>query len=152
MIRTERRLRLCVALIVCNIAVIWGNSLLPASVSAAISGFISNLLGAVLNGLGAASHGEGPLRKLAHFLEFTSFGLLLGWHISMGRTKKWILPTILTGVSVACVDETLQRFTPGRAPRITDVGIDTAGLLLGISLLLLGKYISKKKQNNKIGG
>ena len=149
MIRAGKgRKALCAVLLVCNLLFIWGNSLLTASVSSAISGWVKELLRFVFGGIGTGMHGEGPIRKLAHFLEFTSFGLLLGWRISMDRGKKWILPTALSGVSVACVDETLQRFTPGRSPQITDVGIDTAGLLLGIGLLLLGKHIRSKQQNN----
>ena len=147
MIRQNRK-AIATALVCANLLFIWGNSLLPASVSAAFSRWVKELLGFVLSGLGADIQDEGPLRKLAHFLEFASFGFLLGWRISMDRKNKWILPTLLSGASVACVDELLQHFSPGRAPRITDVGIDTSGVVLGISLLLLGKYIRKKKQNN----
>ena len=150
MIRRNRK-GIATALVCANLLFIWGNSLLPASASAALSQWVGRLLGAVLGGLGATAHGEGPLRKMAHFLEFTSFGALLGWRISVSRPKSWILPTLLLGVSVASVDELLQHLSPGRAPRILDVGIDTAGLLLGIALLTLGKYIKSKKQN-KSGG
>ena len=146
MLRRNRK-GIVTALVCANLLFIWVNSLLPASVSAAISGWVSQFLGFVLDGIGGGMYGEGPLRKLAHFLEFASFGLLLGWRISMNKNK-WIPPTFSLGVSVACVDELLQHFSPGRAPRITDVGIDTAGLLLGISLLALGKYIVSKKQSN----
>ena len=132
------------ALVCVNLLFIWINSLLPASVSAAFSGWIKELLFGTDGGTG---EGHGLLRKLAHFTEFCSFGFLLGWRISKDRENKWILPTLLSGVSVACVDELLQHFSPGRAPRILDVCIDTAGVMLGISLLLLGKYIRSKKQN-----
>ncbi len=147
MIRQNRK-GIATALVCANLLFIWGNSLLPATVSGAISGWVKEMLGLLLDGFGPEVQGEGPLRKLAHFLEFCSFGLLLGWRISMDRKNKWILPTLSLGVSVACVDELLQHLSPGRAPRITDVGIDTSGLLLGIGLLLLGKYIISKKQNN----
>jgi len=146
MIRRNKK-RIATALVCANLLFIWVNSLLPASVSAAFSRWVKALLGFVLDGLGADIQGEGPLRKLAHFLEFTSFGLLLGWRISLNRKNKWILPTFWLGVSVACVDELLQHLSPGRAPRITDVGIDTSGVVLGISLLALGKYIRRKKQS-----
>ena len=148
MIQRNRK-ALATVLVCANLLFIWGNSLLPASVSAAFSRWVKELLGFLLEGLsGEQVQAEGSLRKLAHFLEFTSFGLLLGWRLSMGRKNKWILPTLGLGVSVACVDELLQHFSPGRAPRITDVGIDTAGIVLGIGLLALGKYIISKKQNN----
>lgn len=143
----QNRKTLATVLVCANLLFIWVNSLLPASVSAAFSGWVKRLLGFVLDGIGADIQGEGPLRKLAHFLEFTSFGLLLGWRISMDRKNKWILPTFVLGVSVASVDELLQHLSPGRAPRITDVGIDTLGVALGISLLALGKYIRSKKQS-----
>lgn len=145
MLRRNRK-GIATVLVCANLLFIWGNSLLPASVSSAISGWVKELLGFVLGGLGTGQ-GEGPIRKLAHFLEFTSLGLLLGWRISMDRIKKWILPTFLSGVSVACVDELLQHFSPGRAPRILDVCIDAAGVVLGIGLLFLGKHIRSKKQN-----
>ena len=133
------------ALLCANLLFIWGNSLLPASVSDAFSQWVGKLLGAVISGLGGSFSGEGPLRKLAHFLEFTSLGLLLGWRISLNRENSWILPAFLSGVSAAFADELLQHLSPGRAPRILDVGIDTAGVILGIALLTLGKYIRKKK-------
>lgn len=145
MLRRNRK-GIATVLVCANLLFIWGNSLLPASVSSAISGWVKELLGFVLGGLGTGQ-GEGPIRKLAHFLEFTSLGLLLGWRISMDRIKTWILPTFLSGVSVACVDELLQHFSPGRAPRILDVCIDAAGVVLGIGLLFLGKHIRSKKQN-----
>ena len=146
MIRRNRK-PVATVLVGANLLFIWINSLLPASVSAAFSGWIKALLGFVMDDTGGLLQGEGILRKIAHFLEFASFGCLLGWRISMNLKNKWILPTLGLGVSVACVDELLQHLSPGRAPRITDVGIDTAGFLLGISLLVLGKHIRSKKQN-----
>ena len=146
MTRRSRKV-VATALVCANLLFIWVNSLLPASVSAAFSRWVKELLGFVLDGLGPDVPGEGPLRKLAHFLEFCSFGLLLGWRISLDRTNQWILPTFGLGVSVASVDELLQHLSPGRAPRITDVGIDSLGVVLGIGLLTLGKYIRSKKQS-----
>ena len=141
--------RLATALICANLLFIWGNSLLPASVSGAISSWVKGLLEIFVGGDGTPSEGDGLLRKLAHFMEFASLGLLLGWRWSFSRKNMWILPTFVSGVSAACVDELLQHFSPGRAPRILDVGIDTLGVVLGIGLLILGKYIvRKKKQNN----
>lgn len=139
------RKRLATALICANLLFIWGNSLLPASVSGAFSQWVKDLLDILVGGDGLPSEGDGLLRKLAHFLEFTSLGLLLGWRFFMSRPNSWILPALLLGVSAACVDELLQHFSPGRAPRFTDVGIDALGVALGIGLLVLGKYIRNKQ-------
>ena len=35
MIRTSKRMRICTALLLCNLAFIWGNSLLPGELSGA---------------------------------------------------------------------------------------------------------------------
>ena len=50
MIRTDKRMRLCTALLICNLIFIWGNSLLPGSVSGAISDAVKSLLENVLPG------------------------------------------------------------------------------------------------------
>ena len=39
------------------------------------------------------------------------------------------------GLSVACADETIQLFVPGRAGMITDVGIDMMGCALSVVLI-----------------
>ena len=138
---------LVTALLIGNLLFIWGNSLLPASVSGAISQWAKELLEYLLGIQGGSSQGDGLLRKLAHFLEFTSLGLLLGWRWAISRPKSWRIPALLSGVSVAFADELLQHLAPGRAPRMLDVGIDTLGVTLGITLLILGT-LYKKKQNN----
>ena len=38
--RNQKKIRLWAILVICNILFIWGNSLLPGSVSGAISGFV----------------------------------------------------------------------------------------------------------------
>ena len=152
MIRRNKK-TIATVLVCANLLFIWGNSLLPASVSGAISQWVKEMLGFLMEGLGGgALHGDGPIRKLAHFLEFTCLGLLLGWRCCLSLENKWIPPAFASGVSVAFVDELLQHFSPGRAPRILDVGIDTLGVSLGISLLLLGQYVRKKKQFESFGG
>ena len=39
------------------------------------------------------------------------------------------------GLAVACIDETIQIFTPGRASSLIDVWIDTAGFALGFVVI-----------------
>ncbi len=148
MIKTNRRVRLCAALLAVNILFIWGNSLLPASVSATISHWVRNILAAFLPGGsgGEPNAGHGLVRKLAHFTEFACLGALLTWLLSMYRRAAiWALPL---GAFVASIDETIQRFVPGRGPRVTDVLIDTTGVAVGIGLLLLG-YTVRKIQKRK---
>ena len=146
--RTERRLQLCTALLVCCLAFIWGNSLLPADTSGRISGALKEFLDGLLpHGEGGASSGDGLLRKFAHFAEFGMLGLCLGWLFGM-LGKKWPAPFLL-GTAAACVDETIQIFVPGRGPGIRDVCIDSCGVAAGMLLLHLGHAYFRKRSTRK---
>ena len=149
--RTEKRRALCLALLIANLAFIWGNSMLPAHISAAISGFVRDVLSKLLGGAGDGGAdgvmGEGVLRKIAHFIEFTCLGCLLGWLFSMLR-KHWLV-SLLCGVLVASVDELIQCFVPGRGPGILDVLLDSVGVACGIAVLLAGYTIYQKRRNNQ---
>ena len=146
MIRTEKRLRLCAALIVVNLCFIWGNSLLPGEISGAISDAVKNLLRWCLSFLGlppGGGGGGGLLRKVAHFTEFACLGGLFAWLFSMLRRPAWL--ALGCGFLAACVDETIQIFVPDRGPSVFDVGIDTAGVAVGVTLLLLLHHIKRKQ-------
>ena len=151
MIRTEKRLRLCAALIVVNLCFIWGNSLLPGEISGAISDAVKNVIRWCLSFLNLSSSdggGGGLIRKVAHFTEFACLGGLFTWLFSMLRRPAWL--ALGCGFLAACVDETIQIFVPDRGPAFTDVLIDTSGVLCGILLLMVairlrqGKKISKE--------
>ena len=138
MIRTEKRIRLCYALLVLNLCFIWGNSLLPGSASRALSDWLRSILAAFLP-MNSPS-GEGNLlRKLAHFTEFACLGMCLTWLMGMLRRPESLVA--LLGIGAACVDETIQCVIPGRGPSLKDVGIDTCGVIVGMILLLLGHYL-----------
>lgn len=149
MIRTEKWLRLCNTLLVMLLVFIWGNSLLPGEISQTFSDWVKALLSAVFSGGGSGGgQGSGLLRKAAHFTEFTALGCLLCWRAGMLKKQKYV--PFLWGVSAACVDECIQIFSPGRAARITDVLLDSAGVLTGLLLLTIGYNIIKKK--NELSG
>lgn len=146
MVRTKKRLSLCAALVMFNVAFIWGNSMLPAHISAAISGFVRDIVSVFFGGGGGGevTFGEGILRKIAHFVEFTCLGALLCWLFSM--LKQHRLYALGCGFLTACVDETIQLLVPGRGPRVTDVLLDSVGVACGIALLLVGYTIYQKKK------
>ena len=150
MIRTEKRLRLCTALLVANLIFIWGNSLLPGEISGAISDVVKEILLPVVRLLfpdsGESSSGGGLLRKVAHFSEFCALGMCLTWLMSM--LNRPALFTVICGFAAACVDETIQAFVPDRNPSPMDVAIDTSGVVTGMILLLLGYHMYKKETSN----
>lgn len=146
--KTSKRLRLCILLLCCNLALIWGNSLMPGEISGAISGWVKDIVFAVLGIVeDDADTGHGLLRKLAHFTEFCCLGLCLSWLTRMLRTKpaELIWLPLLGGFLAACADETIQRFVPDRGPSIRDVGIDTAGVALGIVLICIVLTVRNRK-------
>ena len=147
MIRTEKRLRLCAALILLNLCFIWGNSLLPGEISGAISDFVKDVVRAVFALLGfppGGGGGGGLLRKIAHFTEFACLGGLCTWLFAM--LQKPALLALGSGFLAACIDETIQCFVPDRGPSVFDVGIDTAGVTVGIVVLLLIHTLRRRKQ------
>ncbi len=141
--RTDKKIRICTALLVCNLTFIWGNSLLPGEVSGAFSDWVRHILEAIFTPGEEKPASGGLLRKLAHFTEFTALGMLLCWRFAMAG-KSW-KGAFLSGAAAACVDETIQRFIPDRGPSVRDVCIDSAGVLTGIVLLLLGHTYLKKR-------
>ena len=149
MIRSDRRLRLCRVLLVLILAFIWGNSLMPAEVSLGFSQWVKELLLRFLSGEATETEeGSGLLRKLAHFAEFTALGMCLAWRGGMlGKNPG---KTFLAGVTVAAVDETIQRFVPGRGPGIADVLLDSSGVLTGMLLVFLGHTLLKRENHHSI--
>ena len=90
--RTPKRIRLCICLLIVNLAFIWGNSLMTAEISSAISDWARQTVNLVLSIFPSANEeslkGDGVLRKIAHFTEFASLGLLLGWLFGMLQKRK----------------------------------------------------------------
>ena len=143
----KKRKALCCVLIALNLALIWGNSTLPGGVSMELSDGFLALLSQGLPAL--AVIGSILIRKLAHFSEFACLGLLLGWLLSPeGGFRGFAAPALL-GTLAACVDETFQRFVPGRESSLIDVWIDIFGVCAGILLLRLGYCCIRRRKERK---
>ena len=137
---TNRRKLLAGILTLAWLGLIWGNSFLPGENSAAVSGFVGELLSKVFGP--KVLEATFLLRKLAHFTEFAILGGLLAWNAKLWRRSR-SLPA-LAGLLAAMTDETIQLFSPGRASRVAVVWIDFAGLLTG---LLLFHWFRRQKKN-----
>ena len=102
-------------------------------------------------GLGFFQLAEEVIRKAAHFGEYTGLGILLT--LSLTRygfftgKKRWRL--IPVGFLIACADEGIQYFTPGRACRFTDVLLDTAGVCFGVLLTALFGWVRGRRKKEK---
>lgn len=119
---------------------IWGNSLLPGSVSGRESGWVLSLLEPFLRWLGNVIGRGGPVlpmevlvRKLAHFSEFWLLGVLMAALLERperGRTHFLLAELFCLGAAV--VDELIQHMIPGRGPSIKDVLLDFSGATVGV--------------------
>lgn len=85
---------------------------------------------------------EFPVRKIAHMSEFGVLSLLyLLVLYAYGKKNHMFRYAFLLTAAYAASDEFHQIFVPGRAGRITDVLIDSAGAF--IALLIAGLIIKK---------
>lgn len=126
--KKRRILYVCLGL---TLLFIWGNSIMPASVSGAFSGFVKELLSRFLTVV-EETEGDGVLRKIAHGTEFALLGAEL---LLLGRIRLWHWSqVVLSGFGTAFLDETIQLFVPGRCGAIRDVWIDMGGFFLGLLL------------------
>ena len=88
------------------------------------------------------------LRKGAHFVEFAGLGLCLcnALYASFGHRLTPVF-ALVGSVIYAISDEVHQIFSEGRACRITDVLIDSAGALSGIVIAFLVYKIIRRNKN-----
>ena len=122
---------------------IFSNSMAVADVSSVSSGRVLQLLQAVLRRLGMPGLAQRLtmhlVRKLAHFCEYTleGFLLMLCMRVYSRRPLRHITVPMLAGVLTALTDETIQLFSEGRSSQVTDVWLDSAGVLAGILIALV---------------
>ena len=130
------------ALIAC-IAFIFSNSMKVATASTVSSGRVLVLLQKVLRRLGLPGAAEHLtmhfVRKLAHFCEYTleGFLLMLCMRVYSRHPLRHISVPVLGGVLTALADETIQLYSPGRSSQVTDVWLDSIGVLAGIFVALV---------------
>ena len=122
---------------------IFSNSMAVADVSSVSSGRVLQLLQAVLRRLGMPGLAQRLtmhlVRKLAHFCEYTleGFLLMLCMRVYTRQYVRHISVPMLAGVLTAMADETIQIYSPGRSSQVTDVWLDSAGVLAGILIALV---------------
>ncbi len=85
---------------------------------------------------------EGPVRKVAHGVEFMALGICLFLALHGLRARPAALWAMLGGALYACTDEAHQMLVDGRGPALGDVGIDSGGVLCGVlaGMLLLAVF------------
>ena len=133
-------------------AVIFTFSLQPGEVSGELSGSIlemllGNFMPGVLESPERLELFHFILRKCAHFTEFLILGVLSSGALKYMKLRYKGLMAMGYCIAVASVDETLQRFITGRAGRVQDVLIDSAGALTGILAIIF--LVKQKTRRSK---
>jgi len=120
--------------------------------------YIVNAVSGILNLPAVEPHSElfgvihAVVRKSAHFTEY--FFLCIFIYFACQKfdmsVKETRLFSFLSVFILACIDETIQFFVPGRDGRITDVFIDTSGALFALAVIKLFDIILfRKRQGTK---
>ena len=96
------------------------------------------------------------VRKNAHYFLYTVGGIILSvfFYAFLKENKKIYAFAILTGMIYAMSDEFHQKFIAGRTSRITDVGIDTLGVITGtiLFMIFINILIKSRKKKSENGG
>lgn len=142
-----------IALTVAMLYAIWQFSAQNSSETSALSGKLAwkvtsvaeKVLGRDLNVLKV----EALLRKMAHFGVFMALGFGLAGIFVWQRRIPVPVIVIMLGMICAVLDEFHQSFTPGRNPSGFDVLIDTAGVCVGMIVVLLVRRLLRKSMKGK---
>lgn len=125
---------------------IFGQSLLPQSVSAEESGWFSeNVLNPLLHFFGFKPLPQNVIRKIAHVTEFAILSVLLVLCF-YGR----MIPGFCVGFTAAFLDESIQLLS-GRGALISDVWIDLIGVVFGsiLGCLIVRMRIGRSKRRQR---
>lgn len=126
------------ALVVLVILFIWDNSLQNDISSDGLSLTITQWLSPILYKLGITGDMwslNRIVRKLAHVFEFAVLGGCLYVALHQFNREYAGLKVIAIGLVIAILDECLQLTSIGRHASIRDVAIDTAGVIIGVSVV-----------------
>jgi len=88
---------------------------------------------------GLASHLRMQPEEAVHFVEYGVLGGLLAyaWRDVLGDGAAWAA-AIISGCTIGMADEIIQWITPGRFWDLRDIGMNAAGVVLGVGAVVLG--------------
>lgn len=89
------------------------------------------------------------IRKVAHFIEFSIFGILLTSAIKAkcGKIKPHIFTILFFLLFVPVIDELIQVFSDGRTSNVSDILLDFSGGVFGFLLISLIYALARRLHN-----
>lgn len=96
---------------------------------------------------------EKAVRKAAHFLEYVLLGMLLAvtTYLYVFKRKTVFVMSLSLGCAVAVCDEVIQLFPKGRSCEITDMLIDSAGILTAVLIVQMILFLKERHKGKKEG-
>lgn len=121
------------------IFIIWGNSMLPGSVSSTISSQASvGILSVIYQMIPHLPFDfysfHSFIRKAAHFGEYAFLGICIYQFVKTYSIKKSLCYALLICIICAFIDEFIQYLTPNRLSKISDVVLDSIGAFCGLGI------------------
>lgn len=122
-------------LLVGSVVFIFHNSLEVAEVSGDRSEQVQQTINQTAEKVGMGPYTLNVIRKMAHFAEFLAMGACMQFCIwsYMGRGRRFLGWQLWAGLLTAVLDETIQRYVPGRSSSTLDVLIDFSGVICGMA-------------------
>lgn len=100
--------------------------------------------------IGAQAGGQGDV--LVHLAEYAVGGILALFALALSGLSKrgWLIFLLawLIVLAIACVDETIQRFVPGRTFSLTDVATDALGAGAALALVAALSWVYRAMHEN----
>ena len=121
-------------------------------------GFLNSLIGSFLGRFLPQLSEKGAeydIRKYAHMFEYCclSISSFLFFREAFAGAARRSLSAVACALSLcvfyACTDEWHQTFVAGRAGKVSDVLVDTAGSLIGLAVAGLFLHLYKKRRSRK---
>ena len=146
------RKKICLILAICWMVVIFSFSAREASLSAKDSASVGTLIGKILiphfnewdqeKQTAFAEKVDYPVRKTAHATEYAVLGFLIAGSFCDGTRRRRVSAGVpwLAGTAYAISDEIHQFFVPGRSCQISDMALDSSGVLVGVLVAQLLWY------------
>lgn len=134
---------------------IFSRSMVPSEASAQESGSVVGALSSLWSFFGIDENSADHIvRKLGHFIEYLGLGVFLTLSACCNGNKKprgHVFTVLFFCLCIPVCDETIQYFSPGRAPEVRDVLLDFCGSVTGfIVVVFIRKIYKMNKKKEKI--
>lgn len=139
---------ICIILTCCIFVLILHNSMYSIISSNMQSGFVLNCINRILFQADFNfTLTQFAVRKMAHFIEYFFFGLLLTiTFITCTKSRqKSFWTELFLFLAAPAVDETIQLFYYGRNSSVLDIWIDFCGCMAGMGIYYLVCFFSHSK-------